>query len=253
MQAPHPNVDTLRGVLLGEAEAGPPRGILSGAAALPRMRVMWAALWSPPRGFLLSGGARSSVLRWGHYVPQTLFGMRAFFGKDLPAEITFATQPFLAMALFRAYTGLANDEAGVLAGASYAQRQTALVDLPAAHLTARVRRELGTATSGTRSLVDMQTLHTQPLRTQAAPHIRAPFPATPYGEAARPAYGWALSPSGGRSSAADRVGEARASPYEGHSCVVLGGRRVLRETSIKVRVSPCYLLVASHKRRCHSG
>lgn len=92
--------------------------------------------------------------------PQLLFGMRASFGQDLPAEFTFATQSVLTTALFRAYTGLANDMAGVLAGAPPSQPQAALADLSAENLTTRMRRELGVATSETRALVDMQALHT---------------------------------------------------------------------------------------------
>lgn len=139
--------------------------------------------------------------------PQLLFGMRASFGEDLPAEFTFATQSVLTMALFRAYTGLANDMAGVLAGASPPQRQAALADLSAENLTTRMRRELGVATSETRALVDMQALHTQALRG------RASSPGTPYGEAAGAAYGWAPASAGGRSSGTDRGEESQAGPY----------------------------------------
>ncbi|GAB0490610.1 hypothetical protein MMPV_001847 [Pyropia vietnamensis] len=128
----------------------------------------------------------------GPMTPQLLYGMRACLGENLPMEFSYAIQPAVLMALFRAYTGLANEVAGLVARGGDPQRQQALNNLSAEALTSRLREELAKASIETRSLVDLQALHAQAVRAQsrtagevstayAAPHTgpsgyaRAPY------------------------------------------------------------------------------
>lgn len=133
---------------------------------------------------------------------QTLWGLRVSFGANLPTAFTMAVESALPMALTESYTGLAKDVARLIAGPVEATTSgQSLAPLAQTSLRERFTRELGLATSDTRSRLNVMALLTAARANRAAtaapPRAASPAPAsTPRaGGGGGPSGGYATYPS----------------------------------------------------------